>query len=43
VGVADFVRGCHFDSFAPVPEARRIRRIHELNYTRVACIVKEGL
>lgn len=29
VGVADFVRGCHFESLAPVPEARRIRRIHE--------------
>lgn len=31
VGVADFVRGCHFDSLAPVPEARRIRRIHDSN------------
>lgn len=31
VGVADFVRGCHFESSAPVPEARRIRRIHDSN------------
>ena len=31
VGVADFVRGCHFNSLAPVPEARRIRRIHDSN------------
>ena len=31
VGVADFVRGCHFESLAPVPEARRIRRIHDSN------------
>jgi len=31
VGVANFVRSCHFESLAPVPEARRIRRIHDSN------------
>ena len=31
VGVADFVRGRHFVSLAPVPEARRMRCIHDSN------------